>query len=65
MLDAMLDEWVDNIEDLLLMMEDWERMSGGSKGDRKSLTRRSCFNPPVGGADIAFTGEDDRAVKET
>jgi hypothetical protein len=65
MLDAMLDEWVDNIEDLLLMMEDWEGMSGGSRRDRKSLTRRSCFNPPVGGADIAFTGGDDLAVKET
>lgn len=29
MLDAMLDEWEDNVEDLFLMMEDWARGSVG------------------------------------
>lgn len=42
-----------------------ERVSGGSKCLRKPLTRRSRFNPPVGGADIAFAGEGDRVGKET
>ena len=41
-----------------------ERISKQSQDVRKSLTRRNCLNPPVGGADIAFTGKGDRVMKE-
>lgn len=42
-----------------------ERISAGSKAIGKLLTRQSCFNPSVGGADIGFTGKGDRVVEET
>lgn len=29
------------------------------------LTRRSCLNPPVGGADIGFIGKGDRVAEGT
>jgi hypothetical protein len=54
------------MEDLLLTMVDLGTISGAHKAVRsKSLTRRSCFRPVEGGADIDWAGKGDNNVQES